>query len=44
MKIWEILKEENVGKYVKSELGEFKVGSYSRWEDNVLIEQNMVCK
>ena len=42
MKIWEILKEENVGKYVKSELGEFKVGSYSRWEGKVLLEQNIV--
>ena len=42
MKIWEILKEENVGKYVKSELGEFKVGCYSRWEGKVLLEQNIV--
>lgn len=42
MKIWEILKVENVGKYVKSELGEFKVGSYSRWEGKVLLEQNIV--
>ena len=42
MKIWEILKEENVGKHVKSELGEFKVGSYSRWEGKVLLEQNIV--
>ncbi len=42
MKIWELLKVENIGKYVKSELGEFKVGSNSKWEGNVLIEQNMV--
>lgn len=42
MKIWELLKVENIGKYVKSELGEFKVVSNSKWEGNVLIEQNMV--
>lgn len=44
MKIWEILKEENVGKYVKSELGEFKVASHSKWEDKVLLEQNIVLR
>ena len=42
MKIWELLKVENIGKYVKSELGEFKVGSHSKWEDKVLLEQNIV--
>ena len=42
MKIWELLKVENIGKHVKSELGEFKVVSYSKWEDNVLLEQNIV--
>lgn len=42
MKIWELLKVENVGKYVKSELGEFKVGSHSKWEGKILLEQNIV--
>lgn len=42
MKIWELLKVENVGKYVKSELGEFKVGSHSKWEDKVIFEHNIV--
>lgn len=42
MKIWELLKVENIGKHVKSELGEFKVVCHSKLEDNVLIEQNMV--
>lgn len=42
MKIWELLKVENIGKYVKSELGEFKVVSHSKWEDKVLFEHNIV--
>ena len=42
MKIWELLKVENLGKYVKSELGEFKVVSHSKWEDKVMFEHNIV--
>ena len=42
MKIWELLKIENIGKYVKSELGEFKVVCHSKLEDNMLFEQNIV--
>ena len=42
MKIWEILKVENLDKYVKSELGEFKVVSHSKWEGKMLLEQNIV--
>lgn len=42
MKIWELLKVENIGKYVKSELGEFKVVSHSKWEDKVIFEHNIV--
>ena len=42
MKIWELLKIENIGKYVKSELGEFKVICHSKLEDNMLFEQNIV--
>lgn len=42
MKIWELLKVENIGKYVKSELGEFKVVCHSKLEDNMLFEQNIV--
>lgn len=42
MKIWELLKVENIGKHVKSELGEFKVVSHSKWEDKVLFEYNIV--
>ena len=33
---------ENIGKYVKSELGEFKVVCHSKLEDNMLFEQNIV--
>ena len=42
MKIWELLKVKNIGKCVKSELGEFKVVSHSKWEDKVLFEHNIV--
>ena len=42
MKIWELLKIENIGKYVKSELGEFKVVCHSKLEDNMLFEHNIV--
>lgn len=42
MKIWELLKVENIGKHVKSELGEFKVVSHSKWEDKVIFEHNIV--
>ena len=42
MKIWELLKVENIGKYVKSELGEFKVVCHSKLEDNMLFEPNIV--
>ena len=42
MKIWEILKVENLDKYVKSELGEFKVVCHSKLEDNMLFEPNIV--
>lgn len=42
MKIWELLKVENIGKYVKSELGEFKVVCHSKLEDNMLFEHNIV--
>ena len=42
MKIWELLKVENIGKYVKSDLGEFKVACHSKLEDNMLFEHNII--
>ena len=42
MKIWELLKVENLDKYVKSELGEFKVVTHSEWKNKVIFEHNIV--
>ena len=41
MKIWNLLKVENVGKYVKSELGEFRVGCHNNYKGNILVAHNV---
>ena len=41
MKIWELLKVENIGKSVKSELGEFRIGCYNKYKGNILVTHNV---
>ena len=42
MKIWEILKDENIGKNVKSELGEFRIACFNKYKGDILVEHNVL--